>query len=199
MRNTWTNGRNPWRIRKSKIVHANGWFSVEENDVTRPDGCDAEYQIVRFKKHGVGIVAIEDDGRVHMTGQWRLPLASYSWELPMGGVETGESVVEAAQRELSEESGISAGTWTPLLELDLSTSLSDERCTAFLATGLTPKAAHPEPGEALKRKCAPFMEVMERVDRGLIRESVTVAALMRVHLLALAGQLPAALCASMLG
>jgi 8-oxo-dGTP pyrophosphatase MutT (NUDIX family) len=119
--------------------------------------------------------------------------------MPMGGAEAGETAEEAARRELSEETGLHAGHWTKLIELDLSTSLTDERCVVFLASDLSKGAAHPEPREVVKRMRAPFLEVLERVERGLIREAATVSAVLRAYRMAAAGALSPALSKLMLG
>jgi 8-oxo-dGTP pyrophosphatase MutT (NUDIX family) len=198
MTNVWHEDGDPWIVKGTSEVHRNGFFAVESNDVVRPDGSIGKYQVVRVCRVGVGTLAIEADGTAHMTGQWRFPIKRYSWELPMGGAEPGEKNLEAAKRELSEESGIEAADWVKLVELDLSTSITDERCVAFLASGLKHRAAHPEAREVIARVRAPFIELVERVEQGLIREAVTVAAIMSAYRLASCGRLPNPLAAAML-
>jgi 8-oxo-dGTP pyrophosphatase MutT (NUDIX family) len=198
MTNIWEADGEPWIVKGTSEVHRNGFFAVESSDVIRPDGSIGKYQVVRMRRAGVGTLAIKADGAAHMTGQWRFPIDRYSWELPMGGAEPGEDNLEAAKRELSEESGIKAADWVRLVELDLSTSLTDERCVAYLASGLERREAHPEAREVIARVRAPFMELVERVEQGLIREAVTVAAIMSAYRLASCGGLPNALAAAML-
>jgi 8-oxo-dGTP pyrophosphatase MutT (NUDIX family) len=141
---------------------------------------------------------IEPDGRVHLVGQWRFPLGRYSWELPEGGAEPGEDPRVCAERELMEETGLRAKALTPILEMDLSNSLTDERAVVFLATDLIQGEAQPDGTEVLKHRTAPFLEVLERVADGRIRDSITVAAVLRAHHMAVTGQLPPALAAAML-
>lgn len=198
MTHDWKEGGNPWTVKSTTEVHRNNFFAVESSDVTRPDGSQGRYETVRMRRPGVGTLAVEADGTAHMIGQWRFPLARYSWELPMGGAEPGENELEAAKRELSEESGIEAANWVKLVDLDLSTSLTDERCVAFLASGLHHRRAHPEAREAIARCRAPFMELVDRVEQGLIREAVTIAAIMSAYRLAVTARLPASLAAPML-
>ena len=198
MSQVWEEGGNPWTVKSTTEVHRNSFFAVESSDVTRPDGSDGAYETVRMRRLGVGTLAVEADGTAHMIGQWRFPLGRYSWELPMGGAEPGEEGLEAAKRELSEESGIEAVNWIKLVELDLSTSLTDERRVAFLASGLHHRRAHPEAREAIARRRAPFMELVERAEQGLIREAVTIAAIMSAYRLAASGRLPMSLAAPML-
>lgn len=198
MMRAWENGGNPWVVRGANELHRNDFFAVESNDVLRPDGSAGKYEVVRVHRVGVGTLAVEADGTAYMIGQWRFPLGRYSWELPMGGVESGEGCLEAAKRELSEESGIEAVNWIKLVELDLSTSLTDEHGVAFLASDLQHRAAHPEAGESIARRRAPFMELVERAEKGFIREALTVAAIMSACHLAASGRLPALLASAML-
>jgi hypothetical protein len=74
--------------------------------------------------------------------------------------------------------------------MDLSNSVSDERSTAFLAWELTEVPAQPDETEKLQIARMPFWDVIERVKRGEIRDAISVAALFRVALMALQGELP---------
>ncbi len=151
-----------------------------------------------MRRLAVGVLPIEADGRVHLVGQWRFPLGRYSWEMPEGGGEPGEPAIECARRELEEETGLRAGQLRPILEMDLSNSLTDEACVLFLATDLTHGQARPEPVEVLRRRTAPFADVLARVTDGRIRDGLTVAAVLRAHHMAVTGELPQALARAML-
>jgi hypothetical protein len=83
--------------------------------------------------------------------------------------------------------------------MDLSNSITDEAAIIFLATGLQPGQERPEATEVLRHRRAPFMEVLARVIDGRIRDSLTVAAVLRAHHMAVTGALPPDLAAAMLG
>jgi hypothetical protein len=85
-----------------------------------------------------------------------------------------------------------------MLEMDMSNSLSDERAVIYLATGLSPGAYQPEATEVLRHKRAHFAEVLARVASGYIRDSMTVAAVLRAYHMAKTGQLSPALADAML-
>jgi 8-oxo-dGTP pyrophosphatase MutT (NUDIX family) len=119
--------------------------------------------------------------------------------MPEGGADPGETALSCAFREMSEETGLSARAMIPILEMDMSNSITDETATVFLAHDLTPGEASPEPTEVLKRRTAPFAEVLARVADGRIRDAMTVAATLRAHHMAVTGQLPAGLARAMLG
>ena len=195
----WDDDGNPWTVKRVTRPFENDWFAVDAHDVVRPDGADGHYGVIRVRRLAVGVLPIDDAGRVHLVGQWRFPLGRYSWEMPEGGADPGEDALDCARRELEEETGISARTYQQILEMDLSNSLTDERAVAFLATGLREGASNPEATEVLQRRAAPFTEVLARVVVGRIRDSLTVAAVLRAHHMAVTGQLPPALADAMLG
>lgn len=198
MSETWDEDGDPWIVKGVTHAFENDWFRIDEHDVIRPDGEKGYYGVIRVRRLAVGVLPIEADGSVHLVGQWRFPLGRYSWEMPEGGGEPGEDARECAERELAEETGLSAQTWEKVLEMDLSNSLTDEQAVIFVATGLAPGAAHPEATEVLKHRKAHFMDVLARVADGRIRDSLTVAAVLRAHHMAVTGQLPAPLAAAML-
>ncbi|MEQ1490054.1 MAG: NUDIX hydrolase [Terricaulis sp.] len=198
MSDTWDEGGNPWIVKGMTHAFENDWFGIEEHDVIRPDGAKGYYGVIRVRRLAVGVLPIDAEGCVHLVGQWRFPLARYSWEMPEGGAESGENALGCAERELAEETGLRAREWLQVLEMDLSNSLTDEQAVIFIATDLSPGEADPDPTEVLNRRKAHFLEVVERVAGGRIRDSLTVAAVLRAHHMAVTGQLPAALVAAML-
>lgn len=198
MTDAWDEDGDPWIVKGVTRTFENDWFAIDEHDVTKPDGSPGYYGVVRVRRLAVGVLPIGRDGSVHLVGQWRFPLGRYSWEMPEGGAEPGEDAQACAVRELSEETGLSAGRWVKALEMDLSNSLTDERAVIFLATDLEQGQAQPEATEVLKHRRAPFASVLARVCDGRIRDSMTVAAVLRAHHMAVSGQLPAPLAAAML-
>ncbi len=199
MNQTWDEDGDPWIVKGVTQAFENDWFRIDEHDVTLPDGAPGYYGVIRVRRLAVGVLPIEADGRVHLVGQWRFPLGRYSWEMPEGGGEPGEDARDCAERELAEETGVRAGSLLKVLEMDLSNSLTDERAVIFIATDLAHGAAEPEATEVLKHRTAPFLDVLERVADGRIRDALTVAAVLRAHHMAVTGQLPAPLAAAMLG
>ncbi|MCX7357264.1 MAG: NUDIX hydrolase [Alphaproteobacteria bacterium] len=198
MSDTWDEGGNPWIVKGMAHAFENDWFRIDEHDVIRPDGAKGYYGVIRVRRLAVGVLPIDAEGCVHLVGQWRFPLARYSWEIPEGGAEPGEDARGCAERELAEETGLRARQWVQVLEMDLSNSLTDEQAVIFIATDLSPGEADPDPTEVLQRRKAHFLKVLDRVAAGHIRDSLTVAAVLRAHHMAVTGQLPAALTAAML-
>ena len=146
---------------------------------------------MHFRQRAVGVVPLDEEGHTWLVGQWRYTLDAWSWEIPEGGAPAGETALDAARRELAEETGLSAARWSPLLELHTSNSVTDEHAVAWLARGLTPGAAAPDETERLVVRRLPFGEALEMVLDGRITDALAMAALMKVELLRARGALPA--------
>ena len=172
----------PWRRRSRERVYANPWLELYHDEVDRPDGGPGIYGVVHFRSRAVGVVAVGDDGRILLVGQHRYTLDEYSWELPEGGVAEGESMEEGACRELREESGYEAETWRHLFRFTTSNSVTDERGTMLLATGLHPGPASPDETEELALRWASLDEILAEIERGEIHDLMTIAAITRYAL-----------------
>lgn len=190
--------RDPFTIRAVARPYATPWLSIEHRDVVRPDGADGVYGIVRIAQSAVGVLAVTERGEVTLVGQWRVPLGRYSWELPEGGCPADEDPLAAAQRELAEETGLRAASWMQILSYDVSNCLTDETAIAFLAWNLRAGEASPDGTEVLERRVVHFTTLLEGIERGAIRDGLTIATVLRAHQMALAGRLPEALARAML-
>src|ERR1051325_382654 len=113
--------KNPWRTLSSEEVYENPWIKVREDAVVHPDGEQGIYGVVHFKNVAIGVLPVEDD-YIYLVGQYRYPLEKYSWEIPEGGCPEGEDFLQAAQRELAEETGLRADNWQELGRAYLSNS-----------------------------------------------------------------------------
>ncbi len=182
--------KNPWTMLSQATVYENDWIRVDHHEVLGPSGGPGVYGTVHFKNQAIGVVPIDESGRVILVGQYRFPLGAYSWEIPEGGGSRSVTALESAQRELCEECGLAARRWMEIQCMDLSNSVSDEHSTVFLAWELSEVPAQPDEHEILQIARVPFWEAVERVKSGEIRDAISVAALLRVALMALQGELP---------
>ncbi len=175
---------NPWKTNSVKQVYDNAWIQVTHCEVINPKGGEGIYGVVHFKNLAMGIVPLDADLNTWLVGQYRYTMNEYTWEIPEGGALLGSSPLEAAKRELIEETGIRAARWTKILDLQVSNSVTNERGMAFLAQELAFGEAEPEDTEELKIKKLPFDEVYQMVIDGRITDSLSVAAIFKVkHLL----------------
>lgn len=180
---------NPWIINGEKQVYSNPWISVTEYDVTNPGGGKGIYGKVHFKNTAIGVLVLDAEWNTYLVGQYRFPLNAYSWEIPEGGAPEGTDPLENGKRELQEETGLHAANWEILMKMHLSNSVSDELAIVYLATGLTHHEALPEETEQLVVKKIPFEEAWQMVEKGLITDSMSVAAIIKVKLLLAEGRL----------
>ena len=167
----------PWRRRSRRVAYENPWIDVFHDEVDRPDGTPGVYGVVHFRSRAVGVVPVGDDGRILLVGQHRYPLDEYSWEIPEGGVDQGESLEAGCRRELREETGYEASRWRLLCRLSLSNSVTDERGALFVADGLTPGDATPDGTEALELRWATLDEILAEIAAGAIHDVLTIAAI----------------------
>ncbi len=175
---------NPWTTLKSTLKYDNPWIEVVEHDVINPGGGKGIYGKVHFKNQAVGVVPIDEEGNTWLVGQHRYTLNAFSWEIPEGGAPYGENVLEAAKRELKEETGLTASSFQEILVMHNSNSVTDEIAYVFLATGLKQGTAELEESESdLIVKKLPFSEALEMVMKGEITDSMTVAGFLKASII----------------
>lgn len=165
---------NPWKTLSTRDVYENPWIRVRHDEVIRPDGQPGIYGVVHYKNKAIAVLPIDGEGYTYLVGQFRYTLDIYSWEIPEGGCPEGEEPLEAAKRELLEETGLTAEHWQQLGTAHLSNSVSDEEAVLFLATGLTQGEAQPEGTEKLEVRRVEFAEALRMVLAGEITDSLTV-------------------------
>lgn len=180
----------PWSVAAGpERVHDNPWFAVDEYAATAPTGAPARYYVQRYKNVATGVIPLHEDGTITLVGQWRFPLADYQWEIPEGGAPLAEDPLEGCRRELREEAGLQAADWRLILRLQLSNSTSDEIALGWLATGLSRCEEAPEATEELATVRAPFREALHAAVTGAVQDAITVAMLLRLHHMAVTGEL----------
>ena len=169
-----------WKTRSSKVIFDNPWMTVLEDRVVNPSGGENDYGHVRFKNRAVAIIPIDDANNTWLVGQDRYTLAEYSWELPMGGAPKNEDPLEAAKRELREETGIRAARWAELMRLHTSNSITDEEGLVFVAKELSHGETEFEETEKLEIRRLPLTEAIAMAVNGEITDAISVAALLRI-------------------
>ncbi len=174
------NTPNPWKTHSTEERYSNPWISITHREVTNPNGGPGIYGVVHFKNIAIGIVPVDEEGYTWLVGQYRYTLNQYHWEIPEGGCPVGELPLDAAQRELLEETGIVARQWDLLLETHLSNSVTDEYGVCFVARDLQMGAAEPEETEALELRRLPLSAAIQMVMDGDITDSLSVMALLKV-------------------
>ncbi|MCA6363719.1 MAG: NUDIX hydrolase [Bacteroidetes bacterium] len=181
-------GGNPWTTLNSADVYESPWIKVRKHDVLNPSGNPGTYSVVHFKNLAIGVVVLDEQRNTWLVGQYRYPLNAYTWEIPEGGGNPEVDPLHSAQRELLEETGITAARWTKIQEMHLSNSATDEFCILFLAQELTFGQAEPEDTEDLRVLKIPFEEAYKLVCNGTLTDSLTVAGILKVKLMMVEGK-----------
>ncbi len=168
-----------WETLRSRVVYANAWLSVREDDVRRPDGSTGVYGVVDTHTPAVYVVALTEADEVVLVTQARYPTAEVSVECPAGATD-GEAPEAAARRELQEETGLQAASWTALGTLRSMNGICSEHQHVFLARGLTRAAPGPSaPEEGIGEvRAVPWEAALAMVRDGSIVDGQTASSLL---------------------
>ena len=164
------------KIFDGRILH------IRRDTVELPDGAQSTREEVDHPG-GVGVLAMDDEGRVLPGRQFRYPCEKVLSEIPAGKLEYGEDPEKAALRELREETGAVPGKFRSLGELYPSPGYCGEIIRLYLAQELTFGETALDEDEFLDVERMPFGELTELVLQGEIRDAKTIAAVLKTKLL----------------
>ena len=169
-----------WKCKKSEVVHTNNWFKVTKDKVTRHNNTECDYYVVKSRP-SVFIVPFSETG-IYLIKQYRYAGDNTSWELPAGGVDSNENFLEAAKRELLEETGFKAKSWLNHGKICLAPGLTDNVCHIFSAMDLTkqPDFICQEDEAILDCQCFDESEIKNLIRNSEITDGPTLAVLARV-------------------
>ena len=168
------------RVRSSEQVFAGRVISVRKDIVTMPGDTTSQRDVVEHPG-AVGVVALDERGRVLMVTQYRHPIGRRLAELPAGLLDQpGEPALEAARRELREEAGLAAGTWDVLVDVLSSPGMSDEAIRLFLARDVHEVEREVQEHEELDLTTAwvPLEDAVRRVLAGDLENAAAVVGLL---------------------
>ena len=190
--------RGPWRVKGVSVTYENPWMRIDEFDATRPDGAPALYGVAHFKNRALAVLPLFENGDTILVGQHRFPNNNYSWEIPEGGGDPHAAPGEEAARELEEETGYTAQVWREVLRAELSNSITDETAIGYIATGLEPGQANPDPSEVLETRRIAFKDLLNECVSGQIFDSLTLVMVFKAYYMAREGLLEPELARAML-
>jgi hypothetical protein len=155
----------------SEVLDASQW-RVVLRDTLRVDGRPATYTYLGVER-AVFVAALTAAGDILLVRQYRHPVRDWTIEVPAGSVRDGEQPLDAARRELREETGATGGRWTHLTTFFSSSAHLSLRSDAFLAEDVEPGRAHPDDGEDVTVVSLPFATALERARAGGFPEGQT--------------------------
>jgi ADP-ribose pyrophosphatase len=147
-------------------------FHVTWDEALDPDGFEIKRAIVQHGGSAV-VMPVDERKRVLLVRQYRLPAKRYLWELPAGRVDEGETVLQAARRELAEETGYRAKTFRKLAEFFPSPGFLAEKMTIYLATGLSAGASTPMEDERIEMGWFTARDLDQMIGSGKIIDAKT--------------------------
>ncbi|MGD9330906.1 MAG: NUDIX hydrolase [Desulfobacterales bacterium] len=162
---------------ESKLVHEGRVFALRRDRVTLPNGIETTLDVIRHPG-AAAIVPVTASGHILLIRQYRYAIDDTIWEIPAGTIETGESPLACAQRELGEEIGVRAARWHELGRIAPLPAYSDETIHLFRAEELQPVKQNLDPDEILETQALPFDEILAMIRSGAIRDAKTIAASM---------------------
>jgi ADP-ribose pyrophosphatase len=123
-------------LRSSALLHRGRAFDVVRERIALPSGLEQDLVIVDHPG-AVGVLAIDGERRVLLVRQYRHAVGDWLVEIPAGRIESGESALNAAQRELEEETGLHASAWSDLGGFYAAPGFCSEWMHLFAAEDLT--------------------------------------------------------------
>jgi ADP-ribose pyrophosphatase len=161
------------KITSSKEVYKCSLFRVTEDEAEDRTGWKIKRSVVRHLGSAV-MMAVDAKDRVMLVKQYRLPANQFLWELPAGKTDEGESVLQAAKRELIEETGLRAKKWKKLASFFPSPGYVEEKMTIFLATELTEGESEPMEDERIETRWFTKKELRDLIASNKILDAKTM-------------------------
>lgn len=125
-----------WQVLQSECLLKTPWLKVRKDHIRQPSGVELDDFYIIESQDWVNVIAVTADGQYIIEEQYRHGIQEICVELCAGNVETGETPIYAAKRELIEETGYSGGEWSLIGIFSPNTSAMNNRCYCYLAKGV---------------------------------------------------------------
>lgn len=160
-----------------RTLYASDWVGLGLVDVEVPGGARFDHHVVRVPRPAVGTVVHDPTRGVLLLWRHRFITDTWGWELPAGGVDPGESLADAAAREVLEETGWRPGPLREQLTWHPSNGLSDQVFTCFVADGAEHVGEPSDPAESERVEWVPVDRVRELVRTGAVTDGLSLTGL----------------------
>jgi ADP-ribose pyrophosphatase len=162
---------------QSQSIFRGAVFEVVRDQLREENGVEIVREIVRHSG-GAGCLPLFDDGRIALVKQYRHPARRELLEIPAGKIESDETPMACARRELEQEIGFRAGRIEALAEFYSTPGFCEERLYVYLATDLQPVEQNLDHDEFVEVVYLPFTEAVMMAERGEFEDSKTIIALL---------------------
>ena len=177
-----------WKVKSTKSVYKNQWLSLDEDQVIQPIGEEGIFGTIKMKS-GVSILPIDENNNAYIVKEYKYAVEREELEAVGGGIDKGETSIEAAKRELFEETGIKAKSWEIIGKVDPFTSMLNSPVDLYIARELSFNTPSPDATEEISCIKLPFEELVELTLNGGITHAQSVVLVLKAHILKTKGQL----------
>lgn len=169
-----------WKSLCSEYIIKRPWLTARRDKIELPDGrIIPEFYVLEYPEW-VNVIAITTDGRFVMERQYRYAADSTNYEIPCGVMEQGETPLEAAIRELKEETGYGGGQWRELMCISANPTSMTNMTHCFVATGVQKVSdQHLDATEELEVHLLSRDEVLALLQNNEMIQSLMIAPLLR--------------------
>jgi ADP-ribose pyrophosphatase len=161
------------KIISSKEVLKNKLFTIVDEVAQDNSGFEIHRSIVRHPGSAV-MLAVDEKERILLVKQFRLPAEKDLWELPAGRIDAGETPLQAAKRELREETGYQAKKWVKLISYWASPGYVAEKMNVFLALDLKAGEQQPMDDERIEVDWFSRKKIREWIRKGKVEDGKTL-------------------------
>lgn len=171
----------PYTRVSRRELYRNPWLTVEVHEIVHPSGVPGEHVLVGGGAAS-GVLVVEDGGFI-FARQPRFGAREWVVEIVKGGADAGETALDCAKRELREELGLTASSWTPIGATFELPSIMDAPVQLFVAAGLQRVATELEHVETIDPLRMSIEDAYAAALDGRIDDAVTLAAMLRYRLI----------------
>jgi 8-oxo-dGTP pyrophosphatase MutT (NUDIX family) len=167
-----------WTVHGERSLYDSDWMNLRLVDVELPDGTRFEHHVLRMPREASAAVVYDPERGVLLLWRHRFITDSWSWELPGGRVDDGESPEQSAARETREETGWRPGPLRPIGAYHPATGSVDQRFHLFFAEGATFEAEPDDRNEAERIEWVPVERVRELIRAGEVNDGYSLTGLL---------------------
>lgn len=166
-----------WHRIYSKTIGAFRIFTIREDGYRLPRSHQEAPFYILESNDWVNVIPITEDGKVLLIRQFRFGIEEVTLEIPGGIVDSGYTPMEAARKELLEETGYSSDHWEYLGVVHPNPAFLNNRCHSFLARNVTKiTEMSPEESEEFEALQVPLVEIKNLIGQGIISHSLVICA-----------------------